>query len=402
MTELTRRSLLAAGAVASGGLLQARAAMPVRIAVLTDQSGVYADLCGPGSVISARMAMEDFGGQVNGQPIELLTGDNQNKAEIGAALARKWFDVDQVGFVVGLDNSAVALAVQQIASERDRVVVGTAVGSVDFTGKNCTATSASWAYDSYALTTSLSTALVAAGRDSWFFITVDYAFGHSLETDARRAVEAAGGKVLGSARHPLGNADFSSLLLQAQSSGAKVIGFCNAGADLVNAIKQAGEFGLPQSGRTLAAMTLFITDIHSLGLPIAQNLNYVTAFYWNRNEESRIFARRFVARHQAMPTMVQAAVYSATRHYLRALAAAGPVGGAAIMAKMRELPVDDFYVHGGTVRRDGRLLHDMFLMRVKAPAEAKEPWDYSVIEGVIPADKAFRPLSDSHCPLAGG
>lgn len=402
MTELTRRSLLAAGAVASGGLLQARAAMPVRIAVLTDQSGVYADLCGPGSVISARMAMEDFGGQVNGQPIELLTGDNQNKAEIGAALARKWFDVDQVGFVVGLDNSAVALAVQQIASERDRVVVGTAVGSVDFTGKNCTATSASWVYDSYALTTSLSTALVAAGRDSWFFITVDYAFGHSLETDARRAVEAAGGKVLGSARHPLGNADFSSLLLQAQSSGAKVIGFCNAGADLVNAIKQAGEFGLPRSGRTLAAMTLFITDIHSLGLPIAQNLNYVTAFYWNRNEGSRIFARRFFARHQAMPTMVQAAVYSATNHYLRALAAAGPVGGGAIMAKMRELPVDDFFVHGGTVRRDGRLMHDMFLMRVKAPAEAREPWDYSAIEGVIPADKAFRPLSDSVCPLARG
>jgi branched-chain amino acid transport system substrate-binding protein len=401
--KLTRRIVLALGGAATLATPQRSfGATPIRVGVLTDLSGVYADLCGPGSAVAARMALDDCAGQFSGQLVELLVADHQNKAELGAALARKWYDVDGVGMIVGLDNSAVALAVQQVAAERDRVLIGTAIGSVDFTGKNCTATSASWVYDSYALTTSLGQALVATGQDTWFFVTVDYAFGQSLENDATRAVQAAGGRVLGGVKHPLGTADFSSYLLQAQNSGAKVIAFCNAGADLVNAIKQAGEFGLPKGGGTLAAMVLFITDIHSLGLPTAQGLNYVSAFYWDRTDESRAFAKRFYAQRSTMPTMVHAGVYSATRHYLRAVAATGPVGGAAIMAKMRETPVDDFYVHDGRLRADGRLMHDMFLMRVKTPAQSQGPWDYATIQGTIPADKAFRPLAQTHCPLVAG
>jgi len=372
----------------------------VKIGVLNDQSGLYADLGGPGSAIAARMAVEDFGGVVLGRPVEVVVADHQNKADIGAAIARRWFDTEGVDLVIGFDNSSVALAVEQLAAERNRIAIAGAVGSTAFTGKACTPTEASWIYDSYALTTSVARAVVAEGRDTWFFLTVDYAFGHSLEADASSAVRAAGGSVLGSVRHSLGTADFSSYLLQAQASGAKVVALANGGGDMVNAIKQAGEFGLARGGQTVVALLVFITDVHSMGLQTAQGLKFVTAFYWDRDAESRVWAKRFFARHGRMPTMAQASVYSAIRHYLKAIAAAGTDEAKAVMAKMRELPVDDFYARNGRLREDGRLVHDMYFAEVKKPSESKEPWDDYKILDVIPGASAFRSLEDGGCPLA--
>jgi branched-chain amino acid transport system substrate-binding protein len=302
--------------------------------------------------------------------------------------------------VIGIDNSAVALAVEQLAAERNRIAIAGAVGSTAFTGKACTPTEASWIYDSYALTTSLARSVVAEGRDTWFFLTVDYAFGHSLEADATSAVLAAGGKVLGSVRHPLNTSDFSSYLLQAQASGAKVVALANGGGDMVNAIKQANEFGITRGGQSVVALLVFISDIHSIGLQNAQGLKFATAFYWDRDEESRAWSKRFFARHRAMPTQAQASVYSAIRHYLKAVAAAGIDEAKAVMAKMREIPVDDFYVKNGRLREDGRLIHDMYFAQVKKPSESKEPWDDYNILGVIPGATAFRSLEDGGCPLA--
>ena len=372
----------------------------VKIGVLNDQSGLYADLGGPGAAIAARMAVEDFGGVVLGKPVEVVVADHQNKADIGAAIARRWFDTEGVDLVIGFDNSSVALAVEQLAAERNRIAIAGAVGSTAFTGKACTPTEASWIYDSYALTTSVARAVVAEGRDTWFFLTVDYAFGHSLEADASSAVRAAGGSVLGSVRHSLGTADFSSYLLQAQASGAKVVALANGGGDMVNAIKQAGEFGLARGGQTVVALLVFITDVHSMGLGTAQGLKFVTAFYWDRDAESRVWSKRFYARHGRMPTMAQAGVYSAIRHYLKAIAAAGTDEAKAVMAKMRELPVDDFYARNGRLREDGRLVHDMYFAEVKKPAESREPWDDYKILGTIAGTSAFRSLEDGGCPLA--
>jgi branched-chain amino acid transport system substrate-binding protein len=370
----------------------------VRIGVLNDQSGLYADLGGPGSVVAARMAVEDAGGSVLGKPVEIVFADHQNKSDVGAAIARQWFDVGKVDMAIGFDHSAVALAVEQLAAERNRIAIAGAVGSTAFTGKSCTANEASWIYDSYALTTSLAKATVAEGRDTWFFITVDYAFGHSLEADATAAVKAAGGKVLGSVRHPLNTSDFSSYLLQAQASGAKVIAFANGGGDMVNAVKQANEFGLTKN-QTTVALLIFISDIHSMELKAAQGLKFVTAFYWDRNDETRVWSRRFFEKHGRMPTMPQAAVYSAIRHYLTAIAAAGTDEAKAVMAKMRAIPVNDFYVTNGRLREDGRLVHDMYFAQVKTPAESSKPWDYYKILGTIPGDQAFRSLADGGCPL---
>jgi branched-chain amino acid transport system substrate-binding protein len=370
----------------------------VRIGVLNDQTGLYADLGGTGSVVAARMAAEDAGGTVLGKPVEIVFADHQNKADIGAAIARKWFDADRVDMAIGFDNSAVALAVAQLAAERNRIAIAGAVGSTAFTGKACTPTEASWIYDSYALTTSLAKSIVAEGRDTWFFLTVDYAFGHSLEADATSAVLAAGGKVLGGVRHPLGTADFSSYLLQAQASGAKVVALANGGGDMINAIKQANEFGLTQR-QTIVSLLVFISDVHSMGLQGAQGLKFVTAFYWDRDEESRAWSKRFFARHGAMPTMAQASIYSAIRQYLRAIEAAGTDEAKAVMTKMREMPVDDFYTKNGRVREDGRLVHDMYFGQVKKPSESKQPWDYYNILGVIPGSQAFRPLAEGGCPL---
>jgi branched-chain amino acid transport system substrate-binding protein len=371
----------------------------VRIGVLNDQSGLYADLGGPGSVVAARMAIEDFGGTVLGKPVDVVVADHQNKADIGAAIARQWFDADKVDMAIGFDNSSVALAVEQLAAEHNRIAIAGAVGSTAFTGKACTPTEASWIYDSYALTTSLARSVVAEGRDTWFFLTVDYAFGHSLEADAAKSVVAAGGKVLGSVRHPLNTADFSSYLLQAQASGAKVVALANGGGDMINATKQAGEFGLTRRGQSIVSLLVFITDIHSIGLKSAQGLKFVTGFYWDRDDESRAWSQRFFARHGAMPTQAQASVYSAIRHYLKAIAAAGTDEAKAVMAKMREIPVNDFFAKNGRLREDGRLVHDMYFAQVKMPAESKEPWDYYHVLGIIPGDSAFRSLEDGGCPL---
>jgi branched-chain amino acid transport system substrate-binding protein len=370
----------------------------VKIGVLNDQTGLYADLGGPGSVVAAKMAVEDFGDMVLGKPVEIVSGDHQNKADIGAAIAREWFDVGKVDMVIGFDHSAVALAVEQLAAEKNRIAIAGAVGSTAFTGKSCTATEASWIYDSYALTTSLAKSIVAEGRDSWFFITVDYAFGHSLEADTTAAIKAAGGKVLGSVRHPLNTADFSSYLLQAQASGAKFVAFANGGGDMVNATKQANEFGLAKN-QTIVSLLVFLSDVHSMELRAAQGLKFVTAFYWDRDEETRAWSKRFFDRQGRMPTMAQAAVYSAIRHYLGAIAAAGTDEAKAVMAKMRERPVNDFYVRGGHLREDGRLVHDMYFAQVKTPSESKGAWDYYRILATIPGDKAFRPLAEGGCPL---
>jgi branched-chain amino acid transport system substrate-binding protein len=370
----------------------------VKIGVLNDQSGLYADLGGPGSVVAARMAVEDAGGTVLGKPVEIVFADHQNKADIGVAVARRWFENEKVDMAIGFDNSAVALAVEQLAFERNRIAIAGAVGSTAFTGKNCTPNEASWIYDSYALTTSLAKSTVAEGRDTWFFITVDYAFGHSLEADATAAVKAAGGKVLGSVRHPLNTSDFSSYLLQAQASGAKVVAFANGGGDMVNAVKQANEFGLTKN-QTMVSLLVFISDVHSMELKAAQGLKFVTAFYWDRNDETRVWSKRFFERHGRMPTMPQASVYSAVRHYLSAIAAAGTDEAKAVMAKMRETPVNDFYVKNARLREDGRLVHDMYFAQVKTPSESSKPWDYYKILATIPGDQAFRELADGGCPL---
>jgi len=394
-------ALISALAIAGIDISAARAQVSddvVRIGVLNDQSGLYADLGGPGSVTAARMAVEDAGGAVLGKPVEIVFADHQNKSDIGAALARQWFDVGKVDMAIGFDNSSVALAVEQLAAERNRIAIAGAVGSTAFTGKACTANEASWIYDSYALTTSLAKSTVAEGRDTWFFITVDYAFGHSLEADATAAVQAAGGKVLGSVRHPLNTSDFSSYLLQAQASGAKVVAFANGGGDMVNAVKQANEFGLTKN-QSMVALLIFISDVHSMELKAAQGLKFVTAFYWDRDAESRAWSKRFFEKQGRMPTMAQASVYSAVRHYLIAIAAAGTDEAKAVMAKMRALPVNDFYVKNGHLREDGRLVHDMYFSKVKTPSESTRPWDYYNMLGVIAGNQAFRPLAEGGCPL---
>jgi branched-chain amino acid transport system substrate-binding protein len=371
----------------------------VRIGVLNDQSNVYADLGGPGSVIAARMAIEDVGGKVLGKPIDILVADHQSKADVGASIARQWFDTDKVDMVIGFDNSSVALAVEQVAFQKNRIAIATAIGTTAFTGKSCTPNEAAWVYDAYALTNTLARSVVARGQDTWFFITVDYSLGHSLEADATSAVVASGGRVLGSARHPLNTGDFSAYLLQAQASGAKVVALANAGGDMTNAIKQANEFGLTRTGQTVVSLLTFITDINSVGLKAAQGLTFVTAFYWDREDESRAWSKRFFEFHKRMPTMAHAAVYSAIRHYLRAIEAAGTDEAKAVMAKMREIPVNDFYTKNGKVREDGRMVHDMYFVQVKTPEESTGPWDYYKILATIPGDQAFRPLDEGGCPL---
>ena len=371
----------------------------VRIGVLNDQSNVYADLGGPGSVIAARMAIEDVGGKVLGKPIDIRVADHQSKADVGASIARQWFDADKVDMAIGFDNSSVALAVEQVAFQTNRIAIAGAIGTTAFTGKACTPNEAAWVYDAYALTNTLARSVVRRGEDTWFFITVDYSLGYSLEADATSAVVASGGKVLGGVRHPRNTADFSSYLLQAQASRAKVVALANAGGDMTNAIKQANEFGLTRAGQTVVSLLTFITDVNSVGLKAAQGLTFVTAFYWDRDDESRAWSKRFFERHKRMPTMAQAAVYSAIRHYLRAIAAAGTDEAKAVMAKMREIPVNDFYAKNGKVREDGRMVHDMYFVQVKTPEESTGAWDYYRILSTISSDQAFRPLDESGCPL---
>jgi branched-chain amino acid transport system substrate-binding protein len=391
---------LLAAAVVGVGTAQAQISDDVvRIGVLNDQSNVYADLGGQGSVIAARMAIDDVGDKVLGKPIDLVVADHQSKADVGAAIARQWFDSDKVDMVIGFDNSSVALAVEQVAFQKNRIAIASAIGTTAFTGKDCTPNEAAWVYDAYALTQTLARSVVKRGQDTWFFITVDYSLGYSLEADATAAVVASGGRVLGSVRHPLNTADFSAYLLQAQASGAKVVALANAGGDMINAAKQANEFGLTQAGQTVVSLLTFITDVHSVGLKAAQGLTFVTAFYWDRDDESRAWSKRFFELHKRMPTMAQAAVYSATRHYLRAIEAAGSDEAKAVMAKMRDIPVNDFYAKNGRVREDGRMVHDMYFVQVKTPEESNGPWDYYKILSTIPGDQAFRPLDEGGCPL---
>ena len=373
----------------------------IKIGVLNDQSSLYADLSGQGSVLAARMAIEDFGGSVDGTPIEAVFADHQNKPDVGSNIARQWYDVDQVDVIVDVPNSAVALAVNDITREKNKVFLNSGAGTSALTGEKCSPNTVHWTYDTWALANGTGKAVVQTGGDSWFFLTADYAFGHALEKDTSEAVKANGGTVVGAVRHPLNTADFSSFLLQAQSSGAKVIGLANAGADTTNSIKQASEFGIVQGGQHLAALLLFLTDVHSLGLPVAQGLVFTEAFYWDQNDKTREFSKKFADQNGGTPpTMVQAGVYAATLHYLKALAALGSDGdGAAVVAKMKELPTDDVLFGQGTIRADGRKIHDMYLFQVKTPEESKGPWDYYNLRATIPAAEAFRPLDQGGCPL---
>jgi branched-chain amino acid transport system substrate-binding protein len=369
----------------------------VKIGVLNDQSGIYADMAGPGSTIAAQMAVEDFGGKVLGKPIEIVAGDHQNKPDVGSAVTNRWIDVEKVDTIVDLPTSSVMLAIQEIGRQKNRLVIASTGGSSDFTGKFCSPVGIHWTYDTYGL--AVGTGQPLASNGPWFFLTADYAFGHALERDTSQAVTKAGGKVVGGVRHPQGNHDFSSFLLQAQSSGAKMIGIANSGADTVNAIKQAHEFGVASSGVQLAGLYMHITDVHAIGLEQAQGLLMTQAFYWDLNEETRAWSKRFYERHKAMPTMGQAGVYSSLIHYFKAIEAAGTDEAQAVAKKMKELPVNDFFAKNGKVREDGRMVHDLYVFEVKKPAESREPWDYLKLVRTIPGDQAFRPVSEGECPL---
>jgi branched-chain amino acid transport system substrate-binding protein len=373
----------------------------VKLGVLTDLSGPYADLSGKGSVIATQMAAEEFQKSHPDFKIEVISADHQNKPDVGSAVVRKWFDQDGVDAVVDVASSAVALAVSKLAADSDKVFLASGPASSDITNKSCSANTVQWTYDTYALSKGTGDALARSGGDKWFFVTADYAFGHAMERDTSRFVEAAGGKVLGSVRHPINTPDFSSYLLQAQSSGANVVGLANAGADTINAVKQAAEFGLTASGIKLAGLLVFITDVHSLGIQTAQGLVVTEAFYWDLNDGTRAFSTRFAERAGGkMPSQVHAGAYSATLHYLKALAAVGSkTDGRAVVAKMEELPTEDEAFGKGTVRKDGRKLHDMYLFEVKKPEDSKTPWDLYNKLATIPADQAFRPVSESECAL---
>jgi branched-chain amino acid transport system substrate-binding protein len=371
----------------------------VKIGVINDQSSIYADLSGMGGVEAARMAVEDFGGSVLGKPIELVFADHQNKPDIASNIVNKWFDADNVDVVVDLPNSSAMLAVQEIARKAQKVLIVSTGATSDFTGKACSPYGVHWTYDTYALAYGTGKVLVDQGGDTWFFITADYAFGHALERDTSAFVKAGGGKVLGAVRHPFPNQDFSAYLLQAQASKAKIIGLANAGGDTINAVKQAAEFGIARGGQRLAGLLLFDSDIHSLGLKTAQGIVLTTGFYWDLDEDTRAFSKRFFERRKAMPTMAQAGVYSAIRHYLTAVQALGSKDSLGVVKKMKETPVNDFFAKNGQVREDGRMVHDMYLAQVKSPEESKYAWDYLKILKVIPGREAFRPLAESECPL---
>ncbi|MCW2242117.1 ABC transporter substrate-binding protein [Azospirillum canadense] len=375
---------------------------PIRIGVLTDLSGSLADLSGSGSVEAVKMAVEDFGSSVLGRPVEVLSADHQNKADVGSQIAADWYDNKNVEVIIDLPNSAVMLAIQEITRRKNKIVFGTAGGSSDFTGKACSPNGIHWVYDTYALAAGTGRTMVKQGGDKWYFITLDYSFGLSLERDTSAFVTGAGGKVLGSSRHPLNSSDFSSYLLQAQSSGANVIGLANAGGDLINTVKQAAEFGITNQGQKLAGLLMFLSDIHALGLETAHGLVLTEAFYWDQNDGTRAFSKRFFERTGRMPTMVQAGDYGAITHYLNAVKTAGTADTATVLKTMHDTPINDFMTKNGRIREDGRVLRDMYLFEVKSPSESKGPWDYYKQLGVIAAADAARPLSESECPLVQG
>ena len=390
-----------AGALACGTAYAQTADDVTKIGVLNDMSGLYSDITGPGSVVAAQMAVEDFGAKQKGMKVEIVSADHQNKPDVGTNIARTWIDVDKVDVIVDVPTSSVALAISEVVREKNKVFLVSGAAASDLTGPKCSPNTIHWTYDTWALANGTGKALVKTGGDSWFFLTADYAFGHALERDTAATVEANGGKVLGKIRHPLNTSDFSSYLLQAQSSKAKVIGLANAGGDTINSIKQGAEFGIVKGGQNFAGLLVFISDVHALGLASAQGLVLTESWYWDMNDANREFAKKFAPQFKGVhPTMVHAGVYSAVTHYLKAVEALkSDADGKAIVAKMKQMPTDDTLFGKGTVRADGRKIHPMYLFEVKKPAESKGAWDYYKVRATIPAEEAFRPLAEGGCPL---
>jgi branched-chain amino acid transport system substrate-binding protein len=393
----TAGALALAVGIAAGLGGTAHAQAPFKIGVMEGFSGVYGDLTA-GEVESMQLAVDDVGGKVLGRPIEIVSADHQTKPDIGASIARRWYD-EGVKMITGLGTSSVALAVRKVAQEKGQIDLNTGAGSVDLTGPACSATGAHWVYDTYSLAHVTGGAVVKDGGDSWYFLTADYAFGKSLEDETAAVVKASGGKVLGDIKHPLSTQDFSSFLLQAQSSKAKVIGLANAGMDTVNAIKQGAEFGITKGGQKFAGLLVFATDVQALTLPVAQGLVLTEAFYWDLNDETRAWTKRYRAKKDKLPSMLTAGVYSSTLHYLKAVQAAGTDDPKTVMAKMREMPINDFMTKNGKLREDGRVIRDMYLFQVKTPAESKSKDDIYKLVATVPGDQAYRPLKDGKCPL---
>jgi branched-chain amino acid transport system substrate-binding protein len=395
-------SLAVLSVVLTCGTAQAQSS--VKIGVMNDMSGTYADLTGPGSVVAAQMAVEDFGAAAKGLKVEIVGADHQNKPDVGSNIVRTWIDVDKVDVIVDVPTSSVALAVNQIVKDKNKVFLVSGAAASDLTGKACTPNTIHWTYDTWALANGTGNALVKTGGKTWYFLTADYAFGHALERDTAAVVEKNGGKVLGKVRHPFPATDFSSFLLQAQASKAQVIGLANAGADTTNSIKQAAEFGIVRGGQSLAALLIFISDVKALGLPTAQGLVFTEAWYWDLNDANREFAQKFAARNKGIyPSMIHAGVYSAVTHYLKAVTdLKSAADGKAVVAKMKAAPTDDKLFGKGTVRADGRKIHPMYLFEVKKPAESKGPWDLYKLRATIPESEAFRPMAEGGCPLVSG
>lgn len=372
---------------------------PIRIGVLNDQSGLYADFSGRTSVVAAQMAVDDFGGSVLGRSVEIVSADHQNKSDLGAAIARKWFDVEGVTAIADLTNSAVALAVQQIAKEKEKITLISGAATSRLTNEECSPFGFHWVIDTYSQANGTAKAILREGGDTWFLIVADYAFGHQMAKDLNHVIEASGGQVMGSAMHPSSTADFASYILSAQSSGAKIIGLANGGADTVTVIKQASEFGLTKAGQKLAALGIVISDVHAIGLKQARGLVGTTAFYWDRTDATREWSKRFYAKTGRMPGMMQAGVYSSVLHYLKAIKESGSLEAKIVASKMREMPVNDFYATNARLRADGRLAREMYLFEVKDPSESKAPWDYYRIVRTIPVADVVLPESESRCPL---
>ena len=399
--KLLRTAILSAAMVSAGAAYGQQA---IKIGVLNDMAGTYADLAGPGSVLAARMAIEDLGDLVKGWKIEVVGADHQNKPDIGSNVVRQWIDVDKVDVIVDVPTSSVALAVNEIVKEKNKVFLVSGAASSDLTGARCTPNTVHWTYDTWALANGTGNAIVKTGGDTWFFLTADYAFGQALERDTTAVVVKNGGKVVGSVRHPFPGQDFSSFLLQAQASKAKIIGLANAGADTTNAIKQAAEFGITQKGQNLAGLLVFLTDVHGLGLKTAQGLIFTEAWYWDMNDANRAFAKRFSAANRGVhPSMVHAGVYSSVQHYVKSvIALKSAADGKAVVEHMKKNKTKDVLFGDGEIRADGRKLHPMYLFEVKKPEESKGPWDYCKLRATIPANEAFRPLSEGKCPLVSG
>jgi branched-chain amino acid transport system substrate-binding protein len=401
MKQLTTLAAIGLALVAASGAAQAQAISDdvVKIGVLTDMSSLYADATGKGSLAAVQMAVEDYGGKVKGKPVEVVFADHQNKPDVGIAIARNWYDNEKVDAIFDVPTSSVALPISTLTREKNRIHINSGGGSSDITGVACSPNTVHWTYDTYALSNVAGKAMVKRGEDTWFFVTADYAFGQALERDAANVVKENGGRVLGDVRHPLNSSDFSSFLLQAQASKAKVIGLANAGGDTTNALKQAAEFGIMQGGQKIIALLMQITDVHALGVTATQGLIVTDAFYWDSNDETRAFSKKFMGRVGHMPTMIQAGLFSATMHYLKAIEAIGTDEAPKVMAQMRAMPINDFFAKGGKIRIDGRMVHDMNLYEVKKPEESRGEWDLYKLIATVPGDEAFRPLDKGGCPL---